>query len=115
MAKTKNWIRRDKRIAIYLRDGFQCAYCGASAEDRGVMLSLDHLICRSAGGGNNASNLITACVACNSRRRDTPLDQWLGSIKDGAAIGTFIVEHTAKELGPYRKEAKAIIARRRSK
>lgn len=115
MAHTKNWIRRDKRLAIYLRDGFACAYCNAKAESPGVMLSLDHLICRSAGGGNNASNLITACMKCNSTRRDTELGEWLKIAcgDDAAKTARFIVKHTAMDLAPYRKEAKAIIARRK--
>ena len=38
------WIRKDKRLAIYLRDGFMCCYCGkdlhhAKPEEMG----LDHL------------------------------------------------------------------------
>jgi len=37
-----NWIRREKRVAIYLRDGCACAYCGATLED-GTQLTLDYL------------------------------------------------------------------------
>jgi hypothetical protein len=61
------WIRSDKRLAIYLRDGLACAYCGDGVED-GLKLTLDHLLPRSAGGNNDASNLITACHRCNSAR-----------------------------------------------
>jgi hypothetical protein len=61
------WIRSDKRLAIYLRDGLACAYCGEGVED-GVSLTLDHLLPRSDGGDNDASNLITACHRCNSAR-----------------------------------------------
>jgi len=98
MAHTKNWIRRDKRLAIYLRDGFECVYCGAKAESPGVMLSLDHLICRSAGGGNNASNLITACMHCNSTRRDTELGEWLQIAcgDDAAKTARFIADEKNK-------------------
>ncbi|KKK72946.1 hypothetical protein LCGC14_2898780, partial [marine sediment metagenome] len=28
-----NWIRPEKRLAIYLRDGLACCYCGATVED----------------------------------------------------------------------------------
>ena len=108
------WIRRDKRLAIYLRDGMACAYCGAVFED-GVGLSLDHLICSSKGGSNKASNLVTSCISCNSRRRDMPLEDWLISQfgEDAASVARFITEHIAKDLKPYRVEAKAILARRR--
>lgn len=117
MAHTKNWIRKDKRLAIYLRDGMACAYCGAKAEDRGVMLSLDHLVCRTHGGGNGEGNLITACHACNSQRGDMPLADWL--IKacgdDAARTARYITSHTGLDLAPYRAEAKAVIARRKAK
>lgn len=64
-----SWIRSEKRLAIYIRDGFTCAYCGRdlrNASPRDV--TLDHLLPRSAGGTNEATNLITACLHCNSQR-----------------------------------------------
>jgi hypothetical protein len=71
------WIRPEKRIAIYLRDGYCCAYCGSEAR-----LSLDHLTPRELGGSHDATNLITACVACNSARRDLPMRAWLQVLRD---------------------------------
>ncbi len=62
-----NWIRRDKRLAIYLRDGVACVYCGTGVEDGG-RLSLDHLVPYSRGGKNAATNLVTSCIRCNSSR-----------------------------------------------
>ena len=61
------WIRQEKRLAIYLRDGLACVYCGESVED-GATLTLDHLQCHSRGGSNAAANLVTACKRCNSSR-----------------------------------------------
>ena len=64
-----NWIRPEKRLAIYLRDGMACVYCGAAVEkDEGVKLSLDHVRPYCKGGTNDASNLVTACFECNSKR-----------------------------------------------
>ena len=37
------WIRPDKRLALYLRDGMACCWCGASVEE-GEHLTLDHVI-----------------------------------------------------------------------
>lgn len=62
-----NWIRPVKRLAIYMRDGFACVYCGAGVEDE-VRLTLDHLKCQKNGGNNDAKNLITCCLTCNSSR-----------------------------------------------
>lgn len=67
------WIRKEKRLAIYIRDGFSCAYCGRDL--RGAEpceVTLDHLLPRCVGGGNEATNLITACRSCNSSRQDKP-------------------------------------------
>jgi 5-methylcytosine-specific restriction endonuclease McrA len=76
------WIRPEKRLAIYIRDGMACAYCGRGIEegDKSPVLTLDHLKPRSAGGNNDACNLITACQRCNSRRQDTPLKEWAGQL-----------------------------------
>ncbi len=64
----RNWIRPEKRLALYLRDGLACAYCGDSLED-GAQLTLDHLKPVSQGGRHDATNLVTACTHCNSRRK----------------------------------------------
>jgi hypothetical protein len=61
------WCRRDFRLAVLDRDGYQCAYCGSRWK-----LELDHLKPRSKGGDNAARNLITACKKCNGARGDTP-------------------------------------------
>lgn len=62
-----NWIRREKRLAIYLRDGLACVYCGSSIED-GVKLTLDHIVPHSKRGNNKPTNLVTCCHKCNSSR-----------------------------------------------
>lgn len=64
----QNWIWPIKRLAIYARDGFCCAYCGKGVE-AGVTLTLDHLVPYSKGGAIiDPANLITACRNCNSAR-----------------------------------------------
>ncbi len=69
------WITRERRLAIYLRDGLCCAYCGATIED-GATLSLDHITPHSHGGSNASSNLVTACRKCNSARNDRLVEQF---------------------------------------
>jgi len=72
-----NWIRPAKRLAIYLRDGFCCGYCGKDLHRaKEGQCSLDHLTPRSAGGTNDATNLITACLTCNIARSTTPWRQY---------------------------------------
>lgn len=51
--------------AIDARDGGCCVYCGATADESGSHLHLDHVVPRSLGGEDTPCNLVTACRACN--------------------------------------------------
>lgn len=62
-----NWIRQKKRAQIYARDGWLCVWCGNPGP-----LTLDHLVPRSLGGGNEATNLVTACRGCNEAQGNVP-------------------------------------------
>lgn len=75
------WIRRERRLAIYIRDGFACAYCGATLED-GATLTLDHIIPHSNGGSTQSDNLITACRKCNSARGDRNVLEFCQAVAD---------------------------------
>jgi 5-methylcytosine-specific restriction endonuclease McrA len=68
-----SWIRQSTRVAIYLRDGFKCAYCGEDLRGKSPReMGLDHLECSSHGGSNAPWNLVTACRSCNSKRGTKP-------------------------------------------
>ena len=70
---TGQWIRREKRLAIYIRDGFRCQYCGRDLRRAAPAdVTLDHLTPASRGGSNDATNLITTCRHCNCARQDRP-------------------------------------------
>jgi 5-methylcytosine-specific restriction endonuclease McrA len=61
-------VRQDRqpaftRFNVFLRDGFQCAYCG-SHED----LTFDHVVPRSKGGRTSWENIVAACSPCNLRK-----------------------------------------------
>jgi 5-methylcytosine-specific restriction endonuclease McrA len=68
------WIRPAKRMAIYLRDRFQCLYCGADLH--GVTdprhIQLDHKTPVSKGGSNLEHNVFTTCMRCNCSRGSKP-------------------------------------------
>ncbi len=71
--RSGHWITPSRRLAIYLRDGFACAYCGKDLRGAAVKasdLTLDHLKARVTGGTDSETNLVTACRACNSQRQD---------------------------------------------
>lgn len=113
-----NWIRQAKRLAIYLRDGLACAWCGAAVED-GAQLSLDHLKPHSKGGSNAASNLVTACKRCNDSRGNRSVARFSTAVAqylDHGVSPISVVAHVrACALRPLDMvAAKALIARRGS-
>ena len=68
--RSSNWIPKSRRLAIYIRDGFACAYCGRDLRSaKPCEISLDHLKAREHDGGHESANLVTACNRCNSARQ----------------------------------------------
>lgn len=90
------WIRKEKRQAIYGRDDHCCVYCGADL--RGGCATLDHVTARELGGGNEASNLVTARLSCNSRKQDLPLRKFLATIPNGTDVARRIRNATRRQL-----------------
>ncbi len=56
------------RFNVFLRDRFQCQYCGTRAPTE--ELTFDHVVPRSRGGRTTWTNVVTACVACNRAKGD---------------------------------------------
>jgi 5-methylcytosine-specific restriction endonuclease McrA len=97
-----NWIRKPKRAAIYARDGHRCIWCslpllGITNGER----TLDHVRPRSAfpdgargkNGPHAASNLVTACMTCNTSRGALAALPWVTALLEsqgleGAALST---------------------------
>lgn len=112
------WITREKRLAIYIRDGLSCVYCNASI-DAGAMLTLDHIKPFSKRGKHHESNLVTACLKCNSSRGDRDLRTFVSAVAaylnadtTPNAILNHITDCLARPLDIA--AAKEIIARRGS-
>lgn len=57
------------RRNVYLRDGYQCQYCGNIFKT--MDLSLDHVVPRCAGGKLTWENTVTCCRKCNGRKGST--------------------------------------------
>jgi 5-methylcytosine-specific restriction endonuclease McrA len=103
---TGQWIRPDKRLAIYLRDRFTCLYCLRDLHDAAPMdVTLDHLVAKCDGGSNNEDNLVTCCRGCNCTRQDLPL-----KVFAGPETRQHIRRNTRRKLTAYRTLAKAILA-----
>jgi 5-methylcytosine-specific restriction endonuclease McrA len=84
MARTRNqgskWIRRNKRLAIYRRDDHRCLYCDVDLTT--VVATLDHVVPCELGGTNHESNLVSACIHCNSAKRDLPIRKFMTVLAD---------------------------------
>jgi 5-methylcytosine-specific restriction endonuclease McrA len=51
------------RFNVFLRDRFQCQYCGAGHD-----LTFDHVVPRSRGGRTTWENVVAACAPCNLKK-----------------------------------------------
>lgn len=68
------------RRNIYARDHNRCQYCGRRFPVR--ELTIDHVVPRVQGGGNSWTNLVCACVRCNTRKGGrTPLQASMALVK----------------------------------
>ena len=98
----------------YLLEKWQrtCAYCGAQK----VPLEIEHIVPRSQGGSNRASNLTLACVPCNQKKGCQSVDTFLARdpkrlariqaqakapLKDAAAVNAtrYAIGEALKGLG----------------
>jgi 5-methylcytosine-specific restriction endonuclease McrA len=72
--KPANRISRD---GVLRRDGYTCLYCGGRAD------TVDHILPRCRGGGDNWFNLVAACQSCNGLKGDrTPQEAAMTLIRE---------------------------------
>jgi hypothetical protein len=71
------------RERIFARDGHRCVYCAGLFPPE--QLSLDHVQPRARGGDNSPGNLVTACLACNTRKGHHPAWAWLAELPEERA------------------------------
>jgi len=103
---TGRWIRVEKRLAIYLRDGFRCLWCDRDLHGaHPAEVTLDHAMPRSKGGSNSHRNLFTACRSCNSARADKPL-----RTTANAYHVQRIARHRRRKLDRYLRLARKLLA-----
>ena len=101
---TGQWIRAEKRLAIYLRDRMTCIYCLRDLHDADPRdITLDHVVAKCDGGSNSEANLVTSCRACNCSRQDKPLARFAGP-----ETRANIRRNLKRSLKPYLKLAKAL-------
>lgn len=72
--KTNKPIPRAVRREIFERDGWRCHYCNSMEH-----LTVDHVVPRSRGGTDDASNLVAACRPCNTAKKDRHYEEFVHS------------------------------------
>ncbi len=65
-------VSKRLRFEILRRDNHTCRYCGRSAPE--VKLTIDHVVPETLGGGDDPTNLVTACADCNGGKSSVPAD-----------------------------------------
>lgn len=88
------WARPDKRLGIYLRDGFLCAYCLCNlASVPANLRTLDHVMPASRGGTNDDWNLCLACKKCNDTKQDlTAWEHLARDVRPGSNNDVFVMK-----------------------
>ena len=81
----RDYVKPQKRVAftrfnLFLRDGFQCQYCGSKGD-----LTFDHVVPRKSGGVTSWENVVAACSKCNLKK----------GIQGAAPFGPFTAPTTA--------------------
>ncbi len=98
----RDFIRQDRapaftRFNVFLRDGFQCTYCG-SPDD----LTFDHLIPRSRGGRTSWDNIVTACSPCNLRKGGRmPQDCGMHPVKKPKRPSNYQLQDIGRKFPPH--------------
>jgi 5-methylcytosine-specific restriction endonuclease McrA len=78
-----SWRRHRRRLLTKLmcRDGTDCTICKEPLDrrlhdvDDPMYITLDHIVPRSHGGGDDYSNLRLAHKTCNEQRGNDPLEE----------------------------------------
>jgi CRISPR/Cas system Type II protein with McrA/HNH and RuvC-like nuclease domain len=91
---------RVSRPRIYKRDNYECVYCGSKKD-----LTLDHVLPKSRGGGNDWTNLVTSCFKCNLKKGNKTPDEARMFMKQKPFVPTLVGENQSvqKVWNEYQK------------
>lgn len=66
----RRFRRQVTNTFLFARDNYRCQFCHRHQHDLAPRecLTRDHLIPVSRGGGNDWTNVVTACSSCNTRK-----------------------------------------------
>lgn len=84
-------VRVGVRFEVFKRDRFTCSYCGRTPPE--ILLEIDHIVPRAAGGTDDISNLTTACATCNRGKSARLLEEGTAPV-----VGKATVEELAERV-----------------
>lgn len=101
-----------QRLRIYMRDCFTCRYCDRAMNPLSEDLTLDHA---DPEGGNEDSNLVTACRTCNSRKGSRTPAAWTAANLKPATRARAPLEVLDETAGIFGVPISAITSARRDR
>lgn len=87
--------------SLLKQSGGRCIYCGHELTVSNM--TVDHIIPKSAGGGDAETNLIACCKECNAKKADQALGVFLlqkGSAKRAAYLNRLNTLINGKRISP---------------
>lgn len=101
-------VSKRTRYEVLRRDGFACRYCGGAAPD--VRLTVDHVMPVALGGNDEPSNLVAACVDCNSGKASTkPDDEIVDDVRRDALRWSRAVTVAARAATQAAEDRQSVI------
>lgn len=100
----KHYVPMERRPAftrfnVFLRDRFQCQYCGEFFP--ASELTFDHVIPRSRGGRTNWTNIVTACTSCNlTKSNRTPAESGMHPLNAPVAPDAWLLQEHGRAFPP---------------
>jgi hypothetical protein len=90
-------VSKRTRYEVLKRDNYTCRYCGATAP--AAIITIDHVTPSALGGGDDPSNLVTACRDCNYGKASSNPDASPGrGVSDDAVRWAVAIRAAAAEM-----------------
>ncbi len=87
------------RFNVFLRDGWQCQYCGGHF--RTDELTFDHVIPRARGGRTSWTNIVTSCQTCNRKKGShLPHDCGMSPLREPVQPSIYELQERGRKFPP---------------
>lgn len=103
-------VTKRTRFEVLRRDSFRCYYCGTRGKETGEGLQIDHVVPKALGGGDEPTNLVSACRDCNYGKSSMPSDAEIVAAVEVETAKARAAQAVAREalLGDLEKQAQYV-------